>query len=65
MRRLIDLSFLLQGGKNVFGYSDQEKEAALKMYEYVNYYSGNFTCSYSYLSTLWHASYFKIVGYNF
>ena len=64
MRRLILISFLLQGDKDVSIYSNEEIENAKIMYDYVNTYSGSFTCSYKYLQTLWQCSYFKIVGYN-
>jgi hypothetical protein len=58
------ISFLLQGGKDVSIYSNEEIENAKIMYAYVNRHSGGFTCSYKYLPTLWQAAYFKIVGYN-
>jgi hypothetical protein len=64
MRRLIYLSFLLQGGKNVNGYTDAEINSATIMYNYVNLYSGGFTCHYKYLETLWLAAYFKVAGYE-
>jgi hypothetical protein len=64
MRRLMLISFLLQGGKDVSIFSNEEIENAKIMYKYVNHYSGGFTCSYKYLTTLWQSAYFKIVGYN-
>lgn len=64
MRRLIQISFLLQGGKDVSMFSKIDLENAQIMYDYVNKMSGGFTCSYKYLETLWLASYIKIVGYD-
>ena len=64
MHRLMLISFLLQGGKDVSMYSKTDLKNAQIMYEYVNKMSGNFTGSYKYLETLWLASYFKVAGYN-
>ena len=64
MRRLLHLSYLLQGNKETSGYTQAEINAAKIMFEYVKKYSGNFTCAYSYLPAIWQAAHFKIAGYG-
>jgi hypothetical protein len=64
MRRLIEISFQIQAGKDISIYSETDIANAKLMYEYVYMMSNGFTCTRKYLETIWVSAYFKVAGYN-